>query len=45
MAASMTFFPLQRMKRLVFGDLHAQGKDVIYFYTDRQVYIERWPGA
>lgn len=25
------------------GDLHAQAEDVVRFYTDEPVYIERWP--
>jgi malonate-semialdehyde dehydrogenase (acetylating)/methylmalonate-semialdehyde dehydrogenase len=25
------------------GVLHGQGKDAIEFYTDKKVFIERWP--
>jgi malonate-semialdehyde dehydrogenase (acetylating)/methylmalonate-semialdehyde dehydrogenase len=31
------------MKQSFFGDLHPQGRDVIEFFTDRKVVIERWP--
>ncbi|MFC6716079.1 CoA-acylating methylmalonate-semialdehyde dehydrogenase [Natrialbaceae archaeon GCM10025810] len=44
-AAPMAFFHFGGWKDSFFGDLHAQGKDMIYFYTDEQVYIERWPDA
>ncbi|WP_435157058.1 hypothetical protein [Haladaptatus sp. DFWS20] len=26
-------------------DLHAQGEDMIHFFTDKAVYLERWPEA
>ena len=44
-AAPMAFFHFGGWKDSFFGDLHAQGQDMIYFYTDEQVYIERWPDA
>lgn len=44
-AAPMAFFHFGGRKDSFFGDLHAQGQDMIYFYTDEQVYIERWPNA
>lgn len=42
-AAPMAFFPFGGMKQSFFGDLHAQGRDVINFFTERKVVIERWP--
>jgi len=44
-AAPMAFFHFGGRKDSFFGDLHAQGEDMIYFYTDETVYIERWPDA
>lgn len=44
-AAPMAFFHFGGRKDSFFGDLHAQGQDMIYFYTDEQVYIERWPDS
>lgn len=44
-AAPMAFFHFGGWKDSFFGDLHAQGKDMIHFYTDEAVYIERWPDA
>jgi len=44
-AAPMAFFHFGGRKDSFFGDLHAQGEDMIHFYTDKQVYIERWPDA
>ena len=44
-AAPMAFFHFGGRKDSFFGDLHAQGEDMIHFYTDTHVYIERWPGA
>ena len=40
--APMAFFPFGGRKESFFGDLHGQGKDVIQFFTDRKVVIERW---
>jgi malonate-semialdehyde dehydrogenase (acetylating)/methylmalonate-semialdehyde dehydrogenase len=42
-AAPMAFFPFGGRKDSFFGDLHAQGRDVIQFFTDRKIVIERWP--
>jgi malonate-semialdehyde dehydrogenase (acetylating)/methylmalonate-semialdehyde dehydrogenase len=44
-AAPMAFFHFGGRKASFFGDLHAQGDDMIRFYTDETVYIERWPNA
>jgi malonate-semialdehyde dehydrogenase (acetylating)/methylmalonate-semialdehyde dehydrogenase len=43
-AAPMAFFHFGGQNESFFGDLHAQGDDVVRFYTDETVYIERWPG-
>ena len=42
-AAPMAFFHFGGRKASFFGDLHAQGEDMIHFYTDKTIYIERWP--
>lgn len=44
-AAPMAFFHFGGRKDSFFGDLHAQAEDVVRFYTDEMVYIERWPDA
>ncbi|WP_435348549.1 CoA-acylating methylmalonate-semialdehyde dehydrogenase [Haloarchaeobius sp. HRN-SO-5] len=44
-SAPMAFFHFGGQKDSFFGDLHAQGEDMIFFYTDKKVYIERWPDA
>ncbi|MFB6210284.1 MAG: CoA-acylating methylmalonate-semialdehyde dehydrogenase [Halobacteriales archaeon] len=44
-AAPMAFFHFGGWKDSFFGDLHAQDEDVVRFYTDEAVYIERWPDA
>jgi malonate-semialdehyde dehydrogenase (acetylating)/methylmalonate-semialdehyde dehydrogenase len=44
-SAPMAFFHFGGWKDSFFGDLHAQGEDMIYFYTDKAIYIERWPDA
>lgn len=41
--APMAFFHFGGRKDSFFGDLHAQADDMIQFYTDETVYIERWP--
>jgi malonate-semialdehyde dehydrogenase (acetylating)/methylmalonate-semialdehyde dehydrogenase len=41
--APMPFFPFSGWKASFFGDLHAQGKDAIDFYTRRKVVSSRWP--
>ncbi|MFB6104123.1 MAG: CoA-acylating methylmalonate-semialdehyde dehydrogenase [Halobacteriaceae archaeon] len=43
--APMAFFHFGGQKDSHFGDLHAQGEDMIQFYTDKTIYIERWPEA
>jgi malonate-semialdehyde dehydrogenase (acetylating)/methylmalonate-semialdehyde dehydrogenase len=43
--APMAFFSFGGMKGSFYGDLHPQGRDVIDFFTDRKVIIERWPSA
>jgi malonate-semialdehyde dehydrogenase (acetylating)/methylmalonate-semialdehyde dehydrogenase len=40
--APMPFFPFSGWKGSFFGDLHAQGKDGIEFYTRRKVVTSRW---
>ena len=40
--APMAFFPFCGRKDSFFGDLHGQGQDVIRFFTDRKVVVERW---
>jgi malonate-semialdehyde dehydrogenase (acetylating)/methylmalonate-semialdehyde dehydrogenase len=42
-AAPMAFFPFTGWKDSFFGDMHAQGRDAIEFYTDKKVVVERWP--
>jgi malonate-semialdehyde dehydrogenase (acetylating)/methylmalonate-semialdehyde dehydrogenase len=41
-AAPMAFFPFGGSKQSFFGDLKAQGKDAISFFTDQRVVISRW---
>src|SRR6202142_2814429 len=41
-AAPMAYFPFNGWKESFFGDMHAQGRDAIEFYTDKKVVIERW---
>lgn len=41
--APMAFFPFSGWKGSFFGDLHAQGRDAVDFYTDKKVVVERWP--
>ena len=42
-AAPMAFFPFSGWKDSFFGDLHAQGRDAIEFYTEKKIVVERWP--
>src|SRR5947208_13143080 len=42
-AAPIAFFPFSGWKDSFFGDLHAQGRDAIEFYTEKKVVVERWP--
>lgn len=41
-AAPMAYFPFTGWKGSFFGDLHAQGRDAIEFYTEKKVVVERW---
>jgi malonate-semialdehyde dehydrogenase (acetylating)/methylmalonate-semialdehyde dehydrogenase len=41
-AAPMAFFPFGGSRNSFFGDLKAQGKDSVEFFTDRRVVISRW---
>ena len=41
-AAPMAFFPFGGSKGSFYGDLKAQGRDGIFFYTDQRVVISRW---
>jgi malonate-semialdehyde dehydrogenase (acetylating) / methylmalonate-semialdehyde dehydrogenase len=41
-AAPMAFFPFGGSRNSFFGDLKAQGRDAIEFYTERRVVISRW---
>ncbi len=40
--APMAFFPFSGMKDSFFGSLHGQGRDVIRFFTEAKVVVERW---
>ncbi|MFL5392400.1 MAG: CoA-acylating methylmalonate-semialdehyde dehydrogenase [Myxococcales bacterium] len=42
-AAPIAFFPFSGWKDSFFGDLHAQGRDAVDFYTEKKVVVERWP--
>ncbi len=44
-AAPMAFFPFSGWNDSFFGDLHAQGRHGVEFYTETKVVIERWPAA
>jgi malonate-semialdehyde dehydrogenase (acetylating)/methylmalonate-semialdehyde dehydrogenase len=44
-AAPMAFFPFSGWKESFFGDLHAQGRHGVEFYTQTKVVVERWPGV
>jgi malonate-semialdehyde dehydrogenase (acetylating)/methylmalonate-semialdehyde dehydrogenase len=41
-AAPMAYFPFSGWKGSFFGDMHAQGRDGIEFYTDKKIVVERW---
>lgn len=41
-AAPMAFFPFGGARGSFYGDLKAQGRDAIEFYTDKRVIISRW---
>jgi malonate-semialdehyde dehydrogenase (acetylating)/methylmalonate-semialdehyde dehydrogenase len=42
-AAPMAQFPFSGWKQSFFGDLHAQGRHGVEFFTQTKVVIERWP--
>lgn len=42
--APMSYYPFGGMKESFFGDLHGQSEDVVNFFADRQVVVERWFG-
>jgi len=42
-AAPMAYFPFSGWKESFFGDLHAQGRDAVQFFTQEKVVVERWP--
>ena len=44
-AAPMAYFPFSGWKESFFGDLHAQGRDAIDFFTEKKVVVERWPST
>ena len=44
-AAPMAFFPFSGWNESFFGDLHAQGRHGVEFYTQTKVVVERWPNA
>ncbi len=41
-AAPMAFFPFGGARNSFYGDLKAQGRDAVSFYTDQRVVISRW---
>ncbi len=43
--APMAFFSFGGRKSSFFGDLRAQGRDAVEFYTQKKSVIERWPGG
>ena len=44
-AAPMAYFPFSGWKDSFFGDLHAQGRNAIDFYTEKKIVVERWPSS
>jgi malonate-semialdehyde dehydrogenase (acetylating)/methylmalonate-semialdehyde dehydrogenase len=42
-AAPMAFFPFSGWNESFFGDLHAQGRHAVEFYTQTKIVVERWP--
>lgn len=42
-AAPMAYFPFSGWNDSFFGDLHAQGRHGVEFYTQTKVIVERWP--
>jgi len=41
-SAPMAFFPFAGWKNSFFGDIHAHGKDAVWFYTEQKVLMSRW---
>jgi malonate-semialdehyde dehydrogenase (acetylating) / methylmalonate-semialdehyde dehydrogenase len=44
-AAPMAYYPFSGWDDSFFGDLHAQGRHGIEFYTQTKVVVERWPST
>lgn len=44
-AAPVAWYPFSGWKESFLGDLHAQGRHAVEFYTQTKVVIERWPGV
>jgi len=42
-AAPMAFYPFSGWRNSFFGDLHAQGRHAVEFFTETKVVVERWP--
>lgn len=42
-AAPIAYFPFSGWNDSFFGDLHAQGRHGVEFYTQTKVIVERWP--
>lgn len=42
-AAPVAYFPFSGWNESFFGDLHAQGRHGVEFYTQTKVVVERWP--
>jgi malonate-semialdehyde dehydrogenase (acetylating)/methylmalonate-semialdehyde dehydrogenase len=42
-AAPIAFFPFSGWGDSFFGDLHAQARHGVEFYTQTKVVVERWP--
>jgi len=43
--APMAYYPFSGAKASFLGELHAQGRHGVEFYTQTKVVVERWPGA
>jgi len=41
-AAPMAYYPFSGWKESFFGDLHAQGRHAVEFYTQIKIVVERW---
>ena len=41
--APLAYFPFGGSRGSFYGDLKAQGRDAIAFYTDQRVVVSRWP--